>query len=109
MELEVIPIMAISIVLIPVIGFTARYVLKPFEDTLARFLQARSTDDAVRMLERRMALIEQQLDAMETSIARLADAAEFQRELHATPPRAAGQIAVAPTGRPPVPPHDVRP
>jgi hypothetical protein len=92
-------VMGISIVLVPVIGFTARYVLKPFEETLTRFLQARAADDSVRILERRMTLLEQQLETMESTLNRVAEAADFHRELRT--PQAHTAISA--------PPHDNRP
>jgi hypothetical protein len=76
-------VMGISVILIPVIGFTARYVLRPFQDALAQYVQGRGNDDSVRILERRMALMEQQLEGMESTLNRIADAADFHRELHA--------------------------
>jgi hypothetical protein len=102
---ELIPLVAILtgglIVLIPVIGFTARYVLKPFEETLTRYLQVRGADDSVRIMERRLALVEQQLETMESTLNRIADAADFHRELRA--PQAHAPTAI------PAPPHDARP
>ena len=92
-------VMGISVVLVPVIGYTARYVLRPFEETLTRYLQARAADDSVRILERRLALMEQQLETMESTLNRVADAADFHRELRT--PRTPAAI--------PAPPHDVRP
>ena len=92
-------VMGISVVLIPVIGFTARYVLKPFEQVLARYLDVRGTDETVRLLDRRMSMVEQQLEAMETTLARIAEAADFHRELRAPAPTREAL---------PTPPHDAR-
>jgi hypothetical protein len=94
-------VMGISIVLIPVIGLTARYVLKPFQDALIGSLQGRNSDEAVRILERRMALLEQQIESMESTLNRVAEAADFHRELRA--PRGGAPPALA------APPHDARP
>ena len=94
-------VMGISVVLVPVLGFTARYVLRPFEETLTRYLQARASDDSVRIVERRLALMEQQLETMESTLDRIADAADFHRELRA--PQAHAPTAI------PAPPHDTRP
>ena len=92
-------VMGISVVLVPVIGFTARYVLRPFEETLTRYLQARAADDSVRILERRLSLMEQQLETMESTLNRVADAADFHRELRT--PHTPAAI--------PAPPNDARP
>ncbi len=101
-------VMGISIVLVPVIGLTARFVLKPFQESLRSFLESRSTD--VELLERRMASLEQQVEAMEASLAQLSDAAEFHRELGR--PRGQGDRqtpSLPATDGPPRPPSDVRP
>ena len=74
-------VMGISIVLIPVIGLTARFVLKPFLEPLGRILEARSEGETARVLERRMALLEQQMEALETTVNRFAEVTDFNREL----------------------------
>ena len=53
--------MAISVVLVPVIGLTARFALKPTVEALGRFFDKKGNDEAISILERRMALMEQQL------------------------------------------------
>ena len=103
-------VMGISVVLVPVIGWTARHVLKPFERILAQAVQARGSDEVVRALERRMALMEQQLDTLETTLGRVAEAAEFDRQLRA--PGAGGTAPATRAAPPPAPgspPHDARP
>ena len=72
-------IITISIVLIPVIGLTARFVLKPFLEPLGRILEARSEGETARVLELRMALLEQQMEALETTVNRLAEVTDFNR------------------------------
>ena len=84
-------IMGISIVLVPVIGLTARFVLKPLVQSMGHFLQSRTVEESVRILEeRRMALLEQHLESMDTAMVQLSDAADFHRELrsgeHSRPP-----------------------
>lgn len=76
-------IMGISIVLIPVIGLTARFALKPTVEALSRIFEGRERDESVQMLERRVALLEQQLDAMEGSLQKAQEAASFDAELRA--------------------------
>ena len=48
--------MGISIVLIPVLGITARFALKPTVEALSRFFDKKGSDEAVSILKRRMAL-----------------------------------------------------
>ena len=78
-------IMGISIVLIPVVGLTARFALKPTVEALSRFFEHKGLDETVGILERRMALMEQQIESMESSVRRLAEASEFDRQLGSGP------------------------
>jgi len=104
-------VMGISVVLVPVIGLTARYVLRPFAEALALAFHARGTEEAVQLLERRMALLEQQLEAMETSLARLSEAADFHHELRALPHASHAHAPHTPLHHvaPGAPPNDARP
>jgi hypothetical protein len=76
-------ILGISIVLIPVIGLTARFALKPTVEALGRFFEHKGLDESVHILERRMALMEQQLESIGDSVQRLAEVSEFHRALEA--------------------------
>lgn len=75
--------MGTSIVLIPVIGITARFALKPTVEALSQLFQAKGVEESVRILERRMALLESQVESIDASVSRLADVSEFHRELAA--------------------------
>jgi hypothetical protein len=74
-------IMGISIVLIPVIGLTARFALKPTVEALSRVFENRTQAESVQILERRLALLEHQLETLEGSLARLEEGAAFDRQL----------------------------
>lgn len=74
-------IMGTTIVLVPVLGLTARYALQPLVESLGRLFNSRENEETVRILERRMVLLEQHLEAMDTTMTRLAEAAEFHRDL----------------------------
>lgn len=87
-------IMGISIILIPVMGLTARFVLKPIVEALGQASRAREGDESLRIMERRLALMEQQVESLDASVTRLAEAAEFHRELRSG---ASPQIPVQPT------------
>lgn len=76
-------ILGISIVLVPVIGLTARFALKPVVEALARVFESRSVDETVRILERRLELQEQQLEALQSSVDKLSETQEFDRQLAA--------------------------
>ena len=74
-------ILGISVVLVPVIGVTARFAFKPIVDALGRGFEHKGLEETVQILERRMALMEQQMESMDGSLRRLADVAEFDRAL----------------------------
>jgi hypothetical protein len=76
-------IMGISVVLIPVIGLTARFALKPTVEALGKFLEGKSSEQVVGILERRVALLEQQVESMESAVQRVEAVAEFHRQLDA--------------------------
>lgn len=80
-------ILGISIVLVPVIGLTARFALKPVVEALARVFESRSVDETVRILERRVELQEQQIEALQGSLKQISETQDFDRQLSA--PRAA--------------------
>ena len=73
--------MGISIVLIPVIGLTARFALKPTVEALGKFFETRGSEEIVKILERRVALLEQQVEHLEGSHQRLEEVSTFNREL----------------------------
>lgn len=78
-------IMGVSIVLIPVIGLTARFALKPTVEALARVFEGRGRDEALQILERRISLLEQQLEVVESSVTRLEDISRFDAQLRSGP------------------------
>ena len=74
-------ILGISIVLIPVIGVTARFALKPTAEALSRFFDHQGLTDTVRVLERRLDFQEHQIDALENQLRRLTEGSEFDKKL----------------------------
>lgn len=78
--------MGISIVLIPVIGLTARFALKPTVEAFGQFFQAKGVEESVKILERRMALLESQIESIDASLNRLADVSEFHHKLSSGEP-----------------------
>ncbi|MFO8175773.1 MAG: hypothetical protein ACQET1_07920 [Gemmatimonadota bacterium] len=76
-------VMGISIVLVPVIGLTARFALKPTVEALSRVFESKGTEESVQMLEQRLSLMEQQLDAMESSLRRIEETSRFDAQLRA--------------------------
>lgn len=86
-------IMGISIVLIPVAGLTARYALKPIVEALGKYFQGKGTEESVRIVERRLALLEQQLDEVQVSINRLVEVSRFDAKLR--DPAPVGSLSAA--------------
>ncbi len=74
-------IMGISIVLIPVIGLTARFALKPVVEALARVFESRGMNESMQIMERRMALMEAQVEAMGGTMKRLEETSTFDAQL----------------------------
>jgi hypothetical protein len=73
-------------VIIPIAGVTARFAMKPIVESLARLRESGSKTEAVDMLERRMALLEQEVQAisgMREDVSRLVEELEFHRKLAA--------------------------
>ena len=90
--------MGISIVLIPVLGITARFALKPTVEALSRLFDRRGSEEVISILERRMGLMEQQIESIESNVERLVEMSEFHHELQSPakdqaqlPPAAAGE------------------
>lgn len=80
-------VLGISIVLVPVIGLTARFALNPTVEALSRLFEKGSTDKSVQILERRMELQEQEVEALRNAVRSLTEGRDFERQLAApTPP-----------------------
>lgn len=67
--------------LIPIAGFTARFAFKPMVEALARLKGAQGSSGEVRFLEQRVALLEQQLQSIETNVERLVEKKTFDQQL----------------------------
>jgi hypothetical protein len=71
-------------ILTPVVGITARIALKPIAEMLARLREGQSSNNAIVMLERRMELLEREvqlLNSVRDDVTRLQEAQEFQLRL----------------------------
>lgn len=91
--------MGISIVLVPVIGLTARFALKPAVEALSHLFDKKGLDESVALLERRMALMETQMESLDSSLKRLAEVGEFHMALSAGD-GAAGEATPGPETEP---------
>jgi hypothetical protein len=68
-------------VLIPITGLTARFALKPVMEALSKYRESDSDRQMQALLERRVALMEEQLHSMDRSLRELAEESDFRREL----------------------------
>jgi hypothetical protein len=74
-------VMGVSVVLIPVAGLTVRYALKPLVESLARVWEVKGMEETLAIAERRISLLEQQVEAMEGSVRHLEAGQSFDRQL----------------------------
>lgn len=74
-------VLAMSVVLIPVAGATARFALKPLVESLGKVNEVRGVEETVAITERRVALLEQQLEALDSTMRRLEAGDAFDRAL----------------------------
>jgi len=79
-------IMGSLMFLIPIAGFTARFAMKPIVESIAKLRDSSARGEAIEMVERRLALLEQEVQSVaniKDEVARLVDELEFQRKLTA--------------------------
>jgi hypothetical protein len=70
--------------LIPIAGLTARFAIKPITEALAKSQSGNINRETVQLLERRLALIEQEvhgLNDLRGDLARVLEEMEFQKQL----------------------------
>jgi hypothetical protein len=75
------------VVLIPIAGITARIALRPMMDAFGRYREIAGENEAQQLLERRVALMEEQLHGIDRSLRELRDESEFARQLEGGKPR----------------------
>lgn len=76
-------------VLVPIVGLTARFALRPIVEALVTLRDSGRSQETVHFLERRVALLEQevhQMDGLRTQVERLAEDRDFHRQLAAPRP-----------------------
>lgn len=74
-------VMGTLMFLIPIAGLTARFALKPIVEALARYREMQGGAAELRVLEQRVALLEQQYQNIEGSVSRLGELKEFDKQL----------------------------
>jgi len=73
--------MGISIVLVPVIGLTARFAFKPIVEALSHVFEGRGKDERIQILERRVGLLETHIETIESTVHRLEEGTTFDKQL----------------------------
>jgi hypothetical protein len=75
------------LVFVPVAGLTLRFAMKPMVDSIARLLEVRTkgngTNGNTELLERRVALLEQELRLVRGEVSDLTERSEFYEKLSA--------------------------
>jgi hypothetical protein len=77
-------ILGCLMVLIPITGLTARFALKPITESLMKLNAGGADRQALQLLERRLALLEQEVHGvgeLRSELQRISDDLEFQRQL----------------------------
>ena len=67
--------------LIPIAGITARFALKPIMEAIRGARERQADAREIAVLEQRVALLEQQYQGIESTVERLSDARDFDRQL----------------------------
>jgi DNA-binding transcriptional MerR regulator len=70
--------------LIPIAGLTARFAIKPIAEALSHARDSSSDRESVQLLERRLALLEQEVHGVQelrAELARVMEDLEFQKQL----------------------------
>ena len=73
--------LGMMVILIPITGLTARFALKPLMEALRSYRELQGNDKAQQLIERRVALMEEQLHSMDRSLRELLEESEFRRDL----------------------------
>ena len=79
--------------LVPVVGFTARFALRPVVEALTGLRSVQAKTQQVELMERRLALLEEQQHATERLLDRLSDVQSFDAQLHAGSPAPIAVVA----------------
>jgi hypothetical protein len=77
----------IVVVLVPVVGLTARFTIGPLIDRFAR-LRSAAAEDTRRQLDRvtrETALLRERVDGLESDLHRVREGREFDRQLRSAP------------------------
>jgi uncharacterized protein (DUF2164 family) len=73
--------LGMMVILIPIAGLTARFALKPLMEALRSYRELQGDNQAQQLIERRMALMEEQMHSMDRALRELSEESEFRRDL----------------------------
>jgi hypothetical protein len=73
--------MGLLVILVPVVGITARIAMRPIMEGWARYRELRGGDETVQLLSQRMSLMEEQMHGIQRSLHQLVEEADFRRQL----------------------------
>ena len=73
--------LGILVVLVPVIGITARFALKPIVEAFARVKELKGEEQKVALMEQRIALLEEHLHSIDRNVSALQEDSDFRRQL----------------------------
>ena len=87
MDEDIIETLALFLIIfVPVAGITARIAIKPIVEAFTKYMQVRQGTEGMELLERRMALLEQELGATRAEVQSLSEARDFDRQIAAGGP-----------------------
>jgi len=86
MHPDIVLILAGLIILVPVTGITLRFALKPIVDSIARLMEFRARLESADNVDRRVAVLEQELHAARLELQELRDRDDFYKRLEAGSP-----------------------
>jgi hypothetical protein len=73
--------LGMMVILIPIAGLTARIALKPLMAALKSYRELQGENQAQQLVERRIALMEEQMHSMDRTLRELSEESEFRRDL----------------------------
>ena len=73
--------LGMMVILIPIAGLTARFALKPLMEALRSYRELQGDNQAQQLIERRMALMEEQMHSMDRALRELTEESEFRSAL----------------------------
>jgi hypothetical protein len=82
MDEDILAMLLTAMVLfVPVAGLTLRFALKPMVDSIARLMEARVRGAGADVLEKRLALLEQELQSVRGELTRIVERSDFYDRL----------------------------